>query len=241
MSRKAAAAAVAGALGVAALGVGLPAASATTSSESSDDTSISDRVEAIKDALAGLVGDGTLTQEQADEVASTLEDSDALRHGPGGWHGGHGGPWGGLEAAATALGIEEEELRTALQDGASLAEVAEEKGVETSQLVDALVAEATEGIEDAVADEDLTREQADEILAELPDRVTQFVEEGFGDRGDRGGWGGHRGGPWGWDGDDESDSSEEESSEDSSDGSTSEGDVESSVFETSSGGSTTAA
>ena len=70
------------------------------------ETSVVDR---IKSALSGLVDDGSLTQEQADEVATTLSDA-GLGHG-----GHHGGDRIGLETAADALGLTEEELRTALE------------------------------------------------------------------------------------------------------------------------------
>ena len=130
-------------------------------------------VERITEALSGLVSDGSLTQEQADEVASTLDEA-----GIGG-RGGHGG--GGrldFEAAATALGMTEEELRTALEaDGTSLADVAAEQGVEVDVLVDALVTAAEENIAQAVEDGELTKEQADERLADLEERVTERVND----------------------------------------------------------------
>lgn len=188
ISRKLAAAGVAGVVGLGGLGAALVAAPVASAAGTADGTTdgaadgVADRVQAVRDALAGLVGDGSITQEQADEVATTLGESAALRGGPGGFgHGGFGGPGGGLaagvDAAAEALGLTAEELRTALAEGGtSLADVAEAEGVETQELVDALVAAATEHLEEEVAEGDLTQERADEVIAVLPERVADLVE-----------------------------------------------------------------
>ncbi|GAA2720392.1 hypothetical protein [Cellulomonas aerilata] len=176
MRRRIATAGVAGVLGVAGLAVvTAPLASAETTAE--DGTGIGSRLEAIRDALAGLVTDGSITQEQADEVARTLDDSDALR-GPGGHGHGHGGRGIALDAAAEALGMTADELRTALEvDGTTLADVAEAQGVDTQTLVDALVAAGTERITEEVTEGDLTQEEADERIAALPERIAGLVEE----------------------------------------------------------------
>jgi polyhydroxyalkanoate synthesis regulator phasin len=190
---------LAGVLGLAGLGiaaVGAPlavaAGSAPTAEAGAGDAS-SDRLQAITDALADLVADGTITQDQADKVAAALAESDALRPGGPGGPGGHGGmvPLD-LDVAADALGLTPEELRDALAtEGTTLAEVAEEQGVETSTLVDALVAAGEERIEQAVTDGRLTREQADELRESLPERVAAAIELEF--RGDRGHGSGRRG------------------------------------------------
>jgi hypothetical protein len=167
-----------------------PVASAATA-DGEQQPGIGGRLQAIKDALAGLVTDGTITQEQADTVAETLDGADLLRgHGA---HGGAGGPggWGGmsLDAAAEALGMTADELRTALEaEGTTLAEVAEAEGVEVSALVDALVKWATERIDEAVASGRLTQEQADERIAGLETRLTEMVQQELrrGGRGPRG-------------------------------------------------------
>lgn len=151
---------LAGVTGAAVVGAAVaPASAATEQSEPTDGRSwLADRVERIKGALAGLVGDGTITQDQADAVAETLADSDALGpHGPG---------------------------RHMMRDGQTLADVAESRGVDVQELADALVAEATERIEAAVADGRISRERADEILADLPDRIAQRVEQGMPMHGD---------------------------------------------------------
>ncbi|WP_369140327.1 hypothetical protein [Modestobacter versicolor] len=173
----------AGLFAVGGAAVAVPALAATDSSDPAG-TGTS-RVERITEALAGLVTDGSLTQEQVDEVAATLDAADP-GGGPGGGHGGGPGGGPGLEAAATALGMTEDDLRTALQaDGATLASIAEEQGVAVDTLVDALVAAAQERIAQAVTDGDLTQEEADERLADLEARVTERVDSSLGDRPQR--------------------------------------------------------
>lgn len=182
-----------GALTLAGLGVALPAL-ADDETTTGTGASSEDR---IRDALADLVEDGSITQEQADEVATTLSDA-----GFGGHHGGPGFGRLGLSTAAEALGMTEDELRTALEaDDASLATVAEAQGVDVQTLVDALVAEATERIDQAVTDGDLTQEEADERLADLEERITERVNSTEGPGGFGGPRGGGHGGPGGGDSD----------------------------------------
>ena len=94
----------------------------------------------------------------------------------------------GLEAAAEALHLSVDELRTKLHgDGGgerlTLAQVAEQQGVPVQSVIDAMVAEATERIDQAVADGDLTAEKAAARKAELVERITQHVNEGLPARG----------------------------------------------------------
>ena len=116
---------------------------ATTSTSPSATTTerAAARVTAIKDALAGLVSDGTLDQAQADRVATTLSTSDALR----GRHGGHGGRGAGhvpVEAVAQVLGITVDELRAQQQAGRTLTQIADAEGISKADLVSRLVAAA---------------------------------------------------------------------------------------------------
>jgi len=141
----------------------------------------------ITEALAPLVEDGTLTQEQADKVAATLAESLPGRGGPGGGPGrGHGGPGGGpgLDAAATALGISVEELRTALSEGQSIAQVAETEGVDVQVVVDALVADRAAKLAEKVTAGELTQEEADAKLAEATERITERIEQVRPERGE---------------------------------------------------------
>lgn len=123
-------------------------------------------------ALAGggvagaLLGTPSLSgaQDEADDTSATSDVEGPAFAGLGG----HPGPRGaGLAAAAEALGITEDELRSALQDGKSIAQVAEEQGIDVQVVIDALVADATERLA--------------EIEAALPERMTELVN--------RTGWG----------------------------------------------------
>ena len=130
----------------------------------------------LSDALAPLVEDGTIDQAQADAVVEQLLDSKELgreRHGHREIGGGIGSG-----AAAEVLGMTQDELREALRDGTTLAEVAEKQGIEVQKVIDALVAELSEHLDERVADGELTREQADERLAEGTDQITELVQEG---------------------------------------------------------------
>jgi polyhydroxyalkanoate synthesis regulator phasin len=184
--------ALATALGLGGVTTGLviaPAvASAATDETTTTSEAVGDRLSRIKDALSGLVSDGSITQEQADEVATTLDEALPQRGpgGPGGMgHGGPGGHHGGrhlaLDTAASTLGVTEDELRTALGSGQSLADVAESEGVSKDALITALVDEAKAHLAEEVTEGDLTQEQADARAAELTERVTAMVErEGLG-------------------------------------------------------------
>jgi polyhydroxyalkanoate synthesis regulator phasin len=144
--------------------------------------------ERIKDALSGLVDDGSLTQEQADEVATTLSEAGLGRGGH------HGGGRLGLEAAATALDMNPAELRTALEpDGTTLADVAEAQGVEVDTLIEALVTAERDRIAQAVEDGRITQDEADERLADLEARIIERVNSADLHPG-RGGGRGHHGG-----------------------------------------------
>ena len=143
----------------------------STATENAPSTDRPDLSAKLSEVLAPLVTDGTLTQAQADKVVETLNAAGPLGGGHG--RGGRGGP--GLEAAATALGLTADELRTELQDGSTIAEVASEKGVDLTTVTDALLAATKERLAEAVASGKITQEDADERLANAPERITDHV------------------------------------------------------------------
>ncbi|HEY8093933.1 MAG TPA: hypothetical protein VID93_09110 [Acidimicrobiales bacterium] len=145
----------------------------------------------LKDALAPLVEKGTITQAQADAVIAAIE---AARPPRGeGDHGGPGGPghrgpggFGGLDAAAAAIGITSDELRTALEGGQSLADVAKAKGVDLAKVTDAMVAAYTKHEQDEVTAGQETQAKADEEIAAFKDRVDEIANGTMASRPDRG-------------------------------------------------------
>lgn len=186
--------AVAGIGGIAFAGPALLTAQASTTSDGAtqNPSSHDQRVEALKKALSGLVSDGTITQKQADAVAEALTKSDTFGPGRHGFGHGLGGPGINLDTAAKTLGITAAELRQALQDGDTLAEVAQQHGVKVQTLVDALVAAATQRIDTAIAEGRLTKDRAAQMKADLNERITELVNEGMPAR-DKFGPGHHRG------------------------------------------------
>jgi hypothetical protein len=188
MQRKVTSLAMAGVFGVAGLTAGAVLAPAVASAASGDTTAaaaVRDRVSEIKEALAGLVKDGTLTQAQANKVATTLDQK--LPRGGHGGHGGHGFGRPHLDAAASALGMTEDQLVQQLQSGKSLADVAKAKNVSVDTLVSKLVTAAQTDLAAAVKAGRLTQAQADSLKTDLKARVTDMVNrQGFGRGGHRG-------------------------------------------------------
>lgn len=94
------------------------------------------------------------------------------------------------EAAAKVLGISVDDLRTALRDGSTLAELAKKQGKSEDELITALVAVAKTRLADAVKAKRITQQRADELEKNLPAQVKAIVEHGR--RGAGPGLGGRR-------------------------------------------------
>jgi len=101
---------------------------------------------------------------------------------------GHGprGDRPGLETVMNVLDLTVDELKAARHAGTTLAELAEQQGVDVDALIRALVADAEEHITERVASGDLTQEKADERLAKIEQRITDRVNGVAPDRGQRG-------------------------------------------------------
>lgn len=104
--------------------------------------------------LAGLGVAGAQTGGPPPTTAPAPETEEGA-HATGGCEGRgpghHGRRLAHFAAAAKAIGVSEEELRTALRSGQSLAQVAESKGVAPKTVIDALVAEAKAALAAKVA------------------------------------------------------------------------------------------
>jgi hypothetical protein len=117
-----------------------------------------------------------LTKEQGAELKQRLESGDFPLIG--GLHragGHHFGFFGGLDAAAGYIGVTEAQLRTQLENGKSLAQVAKDHGKTADGLVAALVADAKQKLDKAVSAKRITQAQADEMLTGLTQRIGDLV------------------------------------------------------------------
>jgi hypothetical protein len=159
---------------VSAMGVGAVSSLALTPAfAATAQQATSNRLTEIKNALKGLVSDGTLTQAQADKVATTLDNA-LPKGGPGG-RGGHGGH-ALIEDAASILGMTPEQIRTAMGTTKSLADVAATKGISKATLIDKLLAAMDTRLAADVKAGRITQAQADERKADAKAKVTEAVD-----------------------------------------------------------------
>lgn len=142
-------------------------------------------------ALLGASQLGGIANAQTDETPTTETPADTAGTDDGRSRGGREDRG---QEVAEVLGIETEELREQLRGGATLAEVAEENGVDAQSVIDVIVAQMSERLDRAVESGRLETAEADERRAELAERAATAVNEGGGLREGRRGGPGHRGG-----------------------------------------------
>jgi uncharacterized protein YidB (DUF937 family) len=121
------------------------------------------------------VQDGKLTADQANERKAGLQERITKLVNEGKPRGEHGPK---LDAAAKALNVSVDDLRSKLEGGKTLAQVAKDQGVDVQKVIDAMVADATAHIDQAVKDGKLTADQASERKSGLKDRITKLVNDG---------------------------------------------------------------
>jgi hypothetical protein len=171
----------------------------TSGTESATGTVNGDRETMLRETLQPLVDDGTLTAAQLDKVVAALVASGpGVGHGDGDGDMGRGGPGMGLQTVADVLGLTVDEVRTAIQSGTTLADLAEQNDKTAQDLIDALVDEAKAHLDEEVAAGTHTQDEADTLLAEATTRITEFVNNTQAMAADGGPMGGGRGhGPGG--------------------------------------------
>jgi polyhydroxyalkanoate synthesis regulator phasin len=126
--------------------------------------------EARNQVIDDAVASGRITEEQAERLRDA-EFGDIRRGFAMGLKHAIGNVF---ETAAEILGLTTDEVREGLADGKSLADLAEEQGV--TDLESQLVAELTADIEAKVADGSITQDQADRLLENLEERVSNLVD-----------------------------------------------------------------
>ncbi|MCP4226998.1 MAG: hypothetical protein GY773_26955, partial [Actinomycetia bacterium] len=128
-------------------------------------------------AVSAQTADDGPTNEPTNEPTDATVEGNKEQKGRDGDKGRHGrkGCGRSLDTVAEIIGIEADELKAALDEGQSLADVAEANGVHPDAVVDALIADAEARIEEKVEAGRLTEAEAAEKLAEKTDHIEDRV------------------------------------------------------------------
>jgi hypothetical protein len=163
------------------------------------------RIDQIKQAMA----DGRIDQDRGNRMIQAIQSGQGFaRPGPGGdrqggppqgpgpgpRRGGPPGPPGGPEGmrgpgilAASVLGLSPEELRSQLQAGKTLAQVAQDKGISRDDFKAQLIAAQKARLDQAVASGRMPSDQAQQIAARFAANVDRMIDFTPGQRGGPGG------------------------------------------------------
>ena len=134
------------------------------------------------DLVAEKVADGTTTEEEAAEIIERIESGEGRLFPPFGRHGGGHGKLQRLhglivENSAEVLGLEVDALKDELRAGNSLADVATAQGADIEQFKADVLTGVAADLDEKVADESITQEQADMILEKITESIDRIVEK----------------------------------------------------------------
>lgn len=183
------------------------------------DVSVEEYDAAVEEAQAQVVdeaeAEGWLTEDQAERLRQRVEEG----HGPRGFGKGFFGPHGHrgflaphkgfvgrggflpLKVAADLMGMDVQDLVAELQDGKSIASVAEEQGVDPEAIVEGYVARLEERLKQPVENGRITEKMAEALLDRARETLPELLERTWEDCGP-GGFrrGGQPGRMWGFPG-----------------------------------------
>ena len=114
--------------------------------------------------------DGTETEADAEADVTEREGAEGCERGEHHRRGGRG-----LRGVAEAIGIDNDELRAAVEAGQTVAEVSEANGVDVDTLVDTLTADIEEHLDAEVEAGEITADEAAEKLAEKTERLEDKI------------------------------------------------------------------
>ena len=139
--------------------------------------------DALKQALVNrvdaAVAAGRLPKEAGDAIKARIQSGDLpLFFGGGAPHGQFGG-FRGLDIAASYLGLSETELHSQLEGGKSLADVAKAQNKSVDGLIKALVDDAKKHLDEAVSQGRLSADDEQQILSDIKQRISGFVNGEF--------------------------------------------------------------
>ena len=133
--------------------------------------------QAAIDRVDAALAAGRITKDEADAMKAAI-DSGALPLGAGPgfeMHGGVHGLRGILDASAAYLGVTTEQLRTQLDSGKSLADVAKAQNKSVDGLKQAIIASLQSKLDQAVKDGRLTSDEEGQILTKLKAHIDDLV------------------------------------------------------------------
>ncbi|MTV49237.1 hypothetical protein GJ688_09630 [Heliobacillus mobilis] len=146
----------------------------------SKDDLITKLVSAAQAQIDKAVTDGKLSSDKAAQMKENLKDritamvEKKFEPGKGDFK---GSPMGKhFEGLAAILGMEQSALKTELQSGKTILDIAQAKGISKDDLIAKMVADAETRIDQAVKDGKLTSDKAVQMKANLKDRLIAAVE-----------------------------------------------------------------
>jgi transposase-like protein len=151
------------------------------------DTIVEAVAQKASERLAQAVEKGKITQEEADEKLATLRErvTEAINKPlPANRGGGQSKLRGArivFRTAAEVIGLTPRELADELReaDDRTIADVANEHGVDPNDIVEAVVQKAAERLAKAVEKGKITQEEADERLNTIREKTTELINTPF--------------------------------------------------------------
>jgi predicted DNA-binding protein (UPF0251 family) len=134
---------------------------------------------ALEDRVDAAVAAGRVTKEQGAQLKQRIESDDFPLFGPPALGPGFGAPhpfFHGLDAAASYLGLSEEQLHNRLESGKTLAEIAKAEGKSVDGLKAALRKDVQQKLDAAVKVGRLTKADEQRILKSFDRRIDDLVD-----------------------------------------------------------------
>lgn len=134
---------------------------------------------ALTDRIEAAVKAGRLTKAEGDELKQRIQSDEFPLFGPPALGHGFPGPhpfFHGLDAAASYLGLSEAQLRSRLNSGTTLAQIAKAEGKSVEGLKSALLDDAKQKLDAAVRAGRLTKAEEQRVLKDLQSRIDDLVD-----------------------------------------------------------------
>ena len=133
---------------------------------------------ALSDRVDKAVADGRLTKEQGAELKKRIAADEFPLFGPPAFGPHFGAPhpfFHGLDAAATYLGLTDAQLRSRLNSGKTLAEIAKAENKSVDGLKTAMQKEAKDKLDATVKAGRLSKDEETQVLKDLNSRIDDLV------------------------------------------------------------------